>query len=125
MILFICCIVLSVPLYLLMDAKSIVLRIICLVMAALICGCMHACNFLLISCLPGYFASYGKSATASGVCNACTYIGAAGSMYGIAAIADNYGWDATIISWIIIAAVGVAFAVMALARFTKFINEAE
>jgi sugar phosphate permease len=83
---------------------------------------MHSCNFLLISCVPGRFKKTGRASTVSGCCNACTYIGAAVSMYGIALISDNLGWSATIISWIGICILGVVFAVFAFKKYTGFLK---
>ncbi len=120
-ILFALAIVLCVPLALLISNETVVARVICLVLVAVICAAMHAVNFLLISCVPGRFASYGRSSTVSGLTNACIYIGAAASMYGIAVISEVLGWSATVVSWIIIAAAGIVLAVFAYRKYTKFI----
>ena len=117
---FVFAIVIGIPLLLLMNAGSAVGRVICLILAALICGVMHSCNFLLISCLPGRFARFGRAAGASGICNACTYVGAAISTYGIALISDKLGWSATIVSWIIVAAFGMLFCLTAVKNYTLF-----
>ena len=111
-----------VPLAVLINFEITALRLVCLILAALICAAMHAINFLYISCLPGRFAPYGKAATASGFCNAFTYVGAAISMYGIAAISDRMGWSATAISWILVAAIGMLFSLIALKKYTAFMK---
>ncbi len=118
-------IVLAIPLAILINFEQSALRLVCLILAALICGCMHAVNFLYISCLPGRFAAYGKAASASGFCNACTYIGAAVSMYGIAAVAEWMGWSATVITWIFIAVLGALFSILAFRKFTAFMKQGE
>ncbi len=110
-----------IPLSVLISFDSVVIRTVCLVLAALVCAFMHAINFLLISCLPGRFSSMGRSATASGFCNACVYIGAAISMYGIAAT-STFGWNVTAITWIGISAVGAVACLIALKAYTKFIK---
>lgn len=117
--------VLCVPILFLIGAESVVPRILCLVLTALVCACMHSCNFLLISCLPGRFSKRGKASTVSGFCNACTYVGAAVSMYGIALISDNLGWSATVISFILISAFGVILSLVALRPYTKEVLESE
>ena len=122
-ILFLMAIVLCLPLYLLIDSETVVARIVCLVLSALICAAMHGANFLLISCLPGRFAALGRASTVSGFTNACTYIGAASSMYGIALISDKLGWGATAISWMAIAAVGILLSAVAYRAYTKFIKQ--
>lgn len=116
-------VILCIPLYLLMGTTSATGRVICLVLAALICGCMHACNFLYISCLPRRFARHGHAAGASGICNACTYIGAAISNYGIALIAVHLGWKENILVWCGVALLGVICAIISYKKYTAFCNE--
>ncbi len=107
------------------ELDGAVFRFVSLGLATLICACMHAVNFLYISCLPGRFSSEGRAATVSGLCNACTYIGAAISMYGIALIAENLGWTLTVISWAIISALGAIFSLIASRLYSKFIENKE
>ncbi len=121
-ILFALSIVLCVPLCFLININSSACRIACLLLACVVCAFMHSCNFLLISCVPGRFAKTGRASTVSGFCNACTYIGAAVSMYGIALVSDAFGWSATIIFWIGICLLGVAFAFLAFTKYTKFLH---
>ena len=121
-ILFGIAIVLCIPLMFLINSTDPVARVFCLILTALVCALMHSCNFLLISCLPGRFASLGRSSTVGGVCNACTYIGASISSYGIALISNN-GWSYTIIAFIAICGVGVVFALLALKKYTAFLKE--
>lgn len=115
-------IVLCIPLCFLINVNNSACRILCLLLACVVCAFMHSCNFLLISCVPGRFAKTGRASTVGGLCNACTYIGAAVSMYGIALISDNLGWSATIISWIGICVLGVVFAIMSFAKYTRFLK---
>ena len=56
-------IVLCIPLVFLIKNPSGVSGAVCLVLVSLICGIMHSCNFLLISCLPGRLAKFGRSST--------------------------------------------------------------
>ena len=122
-ILFIAVTLLSVPMAILITSKAFASRIICLIIACTICACMHGCNFLLISCLPGRFSKRGKAATTSGFCNAFVYVGAAVSMYGMAIISEKLGWRATILSWLVVGALGALFTAISYKSYTKFINE--
>ena len=121
-VLFLCAAALCVPVSVLINFEQSALKLVCLILAALVCGFMHAINFLFISCLPGRFARFGRAATASGFSNACTYVGAAISMYGIGAIADSIGWSASAFSWIVIAVLGALFSLLAYKRDSAFIN---
>ena len=105
------------------NFESAVLRIVCLVLAALVCSCMHAVNFLYISCLPARFKRYGRAATASGFSNACTYVGAAISMYGIGALSELVGWSANVLVWMVIALVGAVCSIISMKKYSEFIKE--
>jgi OPA family glycerol-3-phosphate transporter-like MFS transporter len=77
--------------------------IVTILAASLISACMHGINLMLISFIPKAFMKYGMVSTFSGILNAFTYVGAALSTYGFAAIADRFNWNAVIISWCVIA----------------------
>lgn len=124
-ILFLGCMVISLPMSFLMEVKSTTVQVLCLVMAATVCAAMHSCNFLLISCLPGRFKRFGKAATASGFCNACTYVGAAVSMYGMGLLSDLLGWSGVVMSWAIVAFLGAAFCFVNLVKYSAFLKEVE
>lgn len=115
--------VLCVPLAILISVKGTVSSTICLVLVCVICALMHACNFLLISCLPGRFVGTGRTATIGGCCNACVYIGAAAASYGIPAVSSILGWSGTAISWIAICVIGLIFAILALKKYSKFLQK--
>ena len=121
-ILFGASVVLCIPFACLISVEHTVARVICLLLAGIISAFMHSSNFLLISCLPGRFAGTGKASTVGGFCNACTYVGAAISMYGIALISDAFGWTYTVLSWIAILIIGVVFALIAFKKYTRFLQ---
>lgn len=74
--------------------------------SALLTGCMHGVNLLLVCMLPKYFEKYGNVSTVSGVLNSCTYIGSAISTYGIAVLSETLGWSFTLLTWLFISALG-------------------
>ena len=122
-ILFALSIALCIPFACLISVEHTAARVVCLLLAGVISACMHSSNFLLISCLPGRFAGTGKTSTVGGLCNACTYVGAAISMYGIAIVSEAFGWTWTIVSWIFILALGVLFACLAFKKYTRFLEK--
>ncbi|MBQ2718552.1 MAG: MFS transporter [Clostridia bacterium] len=121
-ILFLAGVLLSLPLFFLMAAEGTVARVLSLLLAALVCAAMHGVNFLLISCLPGRYAGTGCVSTVSGLSNAFIYVGAALSMYGMALLAEWLGWQATVLSWIAVGAVGGALVLLAARRYAAFIG---
>ena len=122
-LLFALALVAAIPLAFFVSMDGAFFSVAALLLTALICGAMHGANFLLISCLPGRFARFGRAATVSGVCNSCVYIGAAISTYGIALISEMMGWSLTIASWCAILVVGIAFAAISYKRYKKMVDE--
>ena len=80
--------------------------VVSILMMAIITGCMHGINLMLIGIFPARYKSTGRVSTVSGILNAFTYVGSAISSYGIAALSDKFGWKTTIITWCIIALFG-------------------
>jgi OPA family glycerol-3-phosphate transporter-like MFS transporter len=83
--------------------------VVSILMLAIITGCMHGINLMLIGIFPTRYKSIGRVSTVSGILNAFTYGGSAISSYGIAALSDNFGWKTTITTWCIIALLGTIF----------------
>lgn len=79
---------------------------------ALLIGAMHGVNLMLISMIPPFFAKYGNVSTASGVLNACAYVGSAVSTYGVALISERAGWNTTLYIWMMVAALGTACCIL-------------
>lgn len=87
---------------------------------ALTSACAHSVNFLLICLVPAKFEKYGRFSLVTGLINSCTYVGAALSTYGFAAVSENYGWNVTLILWALIALVGLLCCFAALKKWNKF-----
>ena len=73
---------------------------------ALLTGCMHGVNLMLICMVPPFFQRHGNISTVSGILNSCTYVGSAVSTYGIALLSEGAGWQITAMVWFFIAAAG-------------------
>lgn len=91
-------------------------------LAALISGCMHGVNHMVVSLIPKRFYKYGLMSTFSGILNSFTYVGAALSTYVFAAASDNFGWTIVKILWLIIGLLGAGICILKLPRWTKFIK---
>ncbi len=94
-------------------------------LSALLTGCMHGVNLMLISMLPTFFRRFGCVSTASGLLNAAVYVGSAVSTYGVAALSDLWGWGATLWIWLGIAVTGTVLCVIAIRPWEKSYGEAE
>ncbi len=107
----------SATLLVLLGDKSVVLSLILL---ALLVGCMHGVNLILVCMVPAHFSRFGKVSFISGLINSSTYIGAAISTYGIAVFTDEFGWTKTIILWSAVAFAGAFICIALGKKWTKF-----
>ena len=90
---------------------------------ALLTGCMHGVNLMLICMLPAYFKKYGNVSTVSGVLNSCTYIGSAISTYGIALLSEKFSWGFTLFTWLLTAVVGTVICFLCVKPWNKNFKE--
>lgn len=97
--------------------KSSTVAIVCF---TLITGCMHGINLMLITHVPKRFKKYGNISTFAGIFNACTYVGEAIFLYGIAALANNFGWQFSIGTCLAIAILGTVCCFIAARPWKKF-----
>lgn len=91
-----------------------------LVFISLLTGCMHGINLMLITVVPKRFLKSGKVSTFSGILNACTYIGSAVGVWLFAKISASGSWSSSMLSWIIISALGAAVCLAAVPLWKKF-----
>lgn len=106
-------------LLLLVTGKNAVCSIL---MMALLTGCMHGVNLLLICMVPAFFKNSGNVASISGLLNFCTYVGSATSTYGIAKVSEQAGWNVTILIWMLVAAAGAAVCFLCVPAWKKFVG---
>ncbi|MBQ6553692.1 MAG: MFS transporter, partial [Firmicutes bacterium] len=89
---------------------------------ALLTGCMHGVNFILVSMIPLFFKECGNVSTVSGLLNSCTYVGSAASIYGIAVITENSGWDFAVTTWVLTALLGAVICFAAVNAWNRFVK---
>jgi len=94
-----------------------------MLMFAVLTGCMHGANLMLVCMVPAYFKNTGKVGTVSGVLNAATYVGSAASTYGIAVLSEAVGWNGTILIWLAIAVAGTVICLLAMKPWHKYQGE--
>lgn len=92
-------------------------------MSALLTGCMHGVNLMLISYVPAFFKNTGRVSLVSGMLNSCTYIGSAVSVYGFAAVSEAVGWSATVFIWLVVAILGTAVCLIASPFWKRFVKK--
>ena len=94
-----------------------------LVLMALTVAAMHGVNLMLISIVPRRFVPFGKVSTYSGILNASTYVGAALSTYGFAALAEAFDWNFTILTWVAISLIGAILCFFAARIWQRHLDE--
>lgn len=94
-----------------------------LILMALTVAAMHGVNLMLIAIVPRRFVPFGKVSTYSGILNACTYVGAALSTYGFAALAETFDWNFTILTWVAISLVGTLLCFFAARIWQRHLDE--
>jgi len=87
---------------------------------AVLTGCMHGVNLMLISRVPAVFKRYGKVSAMSGALNGCSYLGSALSTYGFARFSEVYGWYFIIITWAVISAAGAVVCACCVRKWERF-----
>lgn len=99
------------------SLPSILLSITALAIAS---ACMHGVNLVLICMVPKFFQYTGRISLISGVLNSCTYVGSALSTYGVALIAENFGWSITVLIWALVAVAGTLSCTLTIHHWKKF-----
>ncbi|MBE6802973.1 MAG: MFS transporter [Ruminococcaceae bacterium] len=107
----------SATLLVLLGDRSVILSLLLL---ALLVGCMHGVNLILVCMIPAKFSKFGKVSFISGLINSSTYLGAAISTYGIAIFTDEFGWTKTIILWSVVAYVGALVCILLGRKWSEF-----
>lgn len=100
----------------LLHAHSFALSVLILAFAV---ASMHGVNLIMTCMTPKYLAGSGKISMISGLLNACTYIGSALSMYGVALIADRFGWTVTESLWCAVTLLGTLCAAACVPKWGK------
>lgn len=86
--------------------------ILATLMLAVTTSAMLGINTMLIGLIPLYFARANKVSTITGLLNALAYVGSAISTYGFGALSEYAGWNATIVVWCLVSALGIVACLM-------------
>lgn len=105
-------------LYFLFNA-SVILSI---AFTAVITGCMHGVNLMLIGIAPTIFAKNGNVSTYSGILNCTAYVGSAFSAYVMPLVTENSGWQSTLLLWLILSGCGILVSVSCIRLWRKVEN---
>ena len=93
------------------------------ILSALISGCMHGINLMIVNMVPLRFGKVGRVSTMTGLLNASTYVGCAVSTYGFAAVSELFGWDSVIAMWCAVTFFGAVTLFLVRRKWKKFKKE--
>lgn len=85
--------------------------IVSMLLIAVANGAINGVNTLQTCYIPALFGSSKNMSFIAGLLNAGTYIGSAASIYLFAILSERFGWDATVVGWVITAAAGIALTI--------------
>ncbi len=117
------CFVISLPFAALMLLIGKISVWLIIVMLMVITTMMYAVNRLLTITIPSFFTEYGRAGSISAILNAAASFGAVISNYGYGLLAEKFGWNGTIISWVTMAVVAVVLTYTTVPMWKKFTNE--
>lgn len=84
---------------------------------------MYAGHQFINVLIPSYFAKHGKAGSMAAAINSVACFGIVISNIGFGYMAENFGWTATIWSWVILAVVGLVSSGLAAPFWKKFTKE--
>jgi len=117
--------VVSLPITALLLLTGKINVVLVVIFLAVITTMMYAGHQFINVLIPSYFAKYNRAGAAAAFLNAIASFGIVISNIGYGYLAENYGWSATIWSWVIIAAVGIIFCALAAPLWQKFTEKKE
>lgn len=89
---------------------------------ALLNGCSHGINLILVCMIPPYFSRFGNISFISGLLNFCTYVGSSVSVYGVAVFSEKYSWGSTLLLWALVALAGALICLLFNKNWEKIKN---
>lgn len=87
-------------------------------------ACTHGINGLFTSYVVPNFNRFGRTSFVTGLINSATYIGSALSMCGVAYITEQWGWNASLLTWLIIGVLGLLVTLLFIRPLRRFRQEA-
>jgi OPA family glycerol-3-phosphate transporter-like MFS transporter len=96
---------------------------VCMIsLLALVIVSMQAANVVFVSQVPLHFEKHGYLATLTGLFDAMAYLGCAVSIYLVALISDGFGWNATVVFWLISAFAGLVICFFVCPQWKHFLK---
>ncbi len=93
---------------------------ISIVFLGLTTAAMQGLTALIMGFVPLHFEKYNKSSTISGLLNVGAYISSSAGSFAVGIISTDFGWNATIFTWICVAIVGIVACLIVCTKWNRF-----
>jgi sugar phosphate permease len=93
--------------------------IFAVVFLALTTAAMLGANNMFLTFIPLNFCKVGRASSVTGFLDACSYLASALSGVTIGVIADNYGWNTTVLVWAAVAVSGAVISLIGVSYWKK------
>ena len=104
---------------LLLSLSGVNSMLLSTVFIAIASGGLHTINSLQTYYLPELLGGTDNISFYAGVVNSATYVGSAMSTYLFAVISEMHGWNTTIVSWMVFAAIGLVLTLLCMVVLRK------
>lgn len=98
--------------------------VLSMILFAILAGCMHGVNLVLICILPGYYKNTGRVSFMSGLLNSFTYLGSATMTYLTPLLVEISpgvkDWNLTLILWLAVAILGTLCCLFSIKPWKKY-----
>lgn len=119
------CFLVSVPMTLVILFIGRIPLFVVIFLLTAITTLMYSGHQLQNVIIPAEFGAYNKTGTVASVINGVSSFGAVISTYGYGFLAENFGWSATIISWVITLVLATMFCFMSSVKWGRFVQNEE
>jgi OPA family glycerol-3-phosphate transporter-like MFS transporter len=93
--------------------------LLAVVFIAMTTAAMLGANNMFLTFIPLNFCKVGRASSVTGFLDACSYLASALSGVTIGVIADNYGWNTTVLVWAAVAVSGAVISLMGVSYWKK------
>lgn len=93
--------------------------IFAVIMLAITTATMLGVNTMFLTFIPLNFSNVGRASSVTGFLNACSYLASALAAVTIGLMAQTYGWNVAVLSWIGVATLGALFSFLGVRYWKK------
>ncbi len=116
------CFLIALPLMVVLLWMGKIPLVVSVILLSGITTLMYSGHQFINVIIPAFFAKYNKTGSVAALLNAFASFGAVAANFGLGYIAEHYGWNGTIIIWIILATISFVLCMAAVPLWERFTN---